>query len=321
MILGRAHRLWRNGVLGLNERNADYVLVYNERQFYPMADDKLLAKELAAESGINVPTLYGTFEFPHEVRHHQEVIGNYPSFVVKPARGAGGDGILVVVGKLGDFFCLADGSAIDAHDLSFHINDILAGAFSLGGLPDKALVEYCVDFDPIFENVTYKGVPDIRIIVFLGVPVMAMVRLPTRLSGGKANLHQGALGAGIAIPSGRTLTAVWRNIVVETHPDTMNSVVDMPVPNWDDMLEIAARSSDLTQLDYIGVDIVLDRTRGPLMLEFNARPGLNVQIANREGLRHRLNLVKAHVGRLASVADRVQFAKDSFAPKPILALS
>ena len=317
-MLGLVHRLWRNGVIGLNKRNADYLLPYNQRRYYPMADDKLLAKELAQEVGINVPALYGKIEYPHEVKNYRDITDNYQEFVVKPARGAGGDGILVVLGKAGDYFRLADGSAIDPDDMAFHLSNILAGAFSLAGQPDKALVEYRVDFDPVFESVTYKGVPDIRIIVFLGVPVMAMVRLPTRMSHGKANLHQGALGAGIAIPSGRTLMAVWRNIVVERHPDTQNTVMDIEVPGWDNLLAMAARACDLTKLNYLGIDIALDRNRGPLVLEFNARPGLNVQIANCEGLRHRLERVEANIKDLKTAADRVRFAKETFAPHPIL---
>lgn len=318
-MCGRARRLSRNGVMGLNKRNADYVLVYNERRYYPLADDKLLGKELAQKAGINVPALYGKLEHPHEVRNYHLITDKHPDFVVKPARGAGGDGIIVVTGKAGEYFCLSDGSAMDASEMAFHFNNILSGAFSLAGLPDKALVEYRVDFDPIFESVTYKGVPDIRIVVFLGVPVMAMVRLPTLMSRGKANLHQGALGAGIAIPSGRTMTAVWRNAVVKKHPDTQNTVMDIAVPGWDGLLDMAARSCDLTGLNYIGVDIVLDRTKGPLMLEFNARPGLNIQIANREGLRRRLDLVEAHIGELETAADRVRFAKEAFVPHPIRA--
>jgi len=316
-VLGLARQLWRNGVVGINKRNADYILVHNRRKFFPLVDDKLLTKEIAEKVGINVPTLYGKIEFPHEVRSFSSIIANRADFVVKPAQGSGGDGILVVVGRMGEYFRLADGSMINERDMAFHLNNALAGTFSLGGQPDKVLVEYRVDFDPIFADITYRGVPDIRIVVFLGVPVMAMVRLPTRMSRGKANLHQGAIGAGVAIPTGRTLTAVLKNSVVSEHPDTNNPVMDVEIPSWDVLLDMAARSCDLTHLGYQGIDIVLDKVRGPLLLELNARPGLNIQIANREGLRHRLELVEARVGDLKSASDRVEFAKTNFSPKPI----
>jgi D-alanine-D-alanine ligase-like ATP-grasp enzyme len=38
-------------------------------------------------------------------------------------------------------------------------------------------------------------------------------------------------------------------------------------------------------MDYLGVDVVLDAQRGPVILEVNVRPGLAVQLANRMGLR------------------------------------
>jgi hypothetical protein len=38
---------------------------------------------------------------------------------------------------------------------------------------------------------------------------------------------------------------------------------------------------------------VIDQLLGPLILELNARPGLNIQLANGEGLLHRLNTIDA----------------------------
>lgn len=316
-MLSLARKLWSNGVVGINKRNADYILVHNRRRFYPLVDDKLQTKLIAEKVGINVPDLYGKIEFPHEVRTFSAIVANRTDFVVKPAQGSGGDGIIVVVGRMGDHFRLASGDIISIDDMLFHLNNILAGTFSLGGQPDKALIEYRVNFNPVFEKISFRGVPDVRIIVFLGVPTMAMVRLPTRMSRGKANLHQGAIGTGVSMPTGRTLTAVLRNEVVTEHPDTYNPVMDVEIPDWNLLLDMASRSFELTNLGYQGIDIVLDKDRGPLVLELNARPGLNIQIANREGLRHRLERIAAVADNLKTVADRVAFAKANFGPKPI----
>ena len=154
--------------------------------------------------------------------------------------------------------------------------------------------------------------PDIRIIVFLGVPVMSMVRLPTRMSDGKANLHQGALGAGIDIATGETLTAVWGTEIVTKHPDTDKPVTGLVIPNWDSLLALAARCYEMTGLGYQGVDIVLDKDKGPLILELNARPGLNIQIANNAGLLGRLALVEQHHTNLRDLSQRICFAKEHF---------
>ena len=307
-----ARKLKAAGVLGLNRRNADYILVHNERRFYPLVDDKALTKKIAAEKNIAVPALYGMVEIQADVARIPEIVAGHDDFVVKPAEGSQGHGILVVTGRSKGYYRLADGRMMDDHELAFHVSNILSGIYSLGGQPDKALFEYRVKFDPVFEQISYQGVPDVRIIVFHGIPVMAMVRLPTRMSKGKANLHQGCIGAGIDIASGRTLTAVWRNAVVDEHPDTGNPVSGVEIPRWQTLLEIAAASFELTGLAYQGIDLVLDRELGPLILELNARPGLNIQIANRAGLATRLEAADRFRQKGLSVAERVRFARDAF---------
>ncbi|MBI3043280.1 MAG: alpha-L-glutamate ligase-like protein [Betaproteobacteria bacterium] len=308
-----AERLRRNGVMGINQRNGDYTLIYNSRARYPLVDDKILTKELAARAGVAVPELYGVVEIQREVRHLPQLLERHRDFVVKPARGSQGDGIIVVTWHSRALYRVADGSTLDEEELCFHVSNVLSGIYSLGGQIDKALIEYRVNFDPVFEAITYRGVPDVRIIVLLGVPVMAMVRLPTRLSGGKANLHQGAIGTGVDMATGKTLNAVWRSAVVTEHPDTGNPVAGIQIPKWDTLLDMAARSYELTGLGYQGIDIVLDRDKGPLILELNARPGLAIQIANQAGLRTRLEAVTRHRAELTTVADRVAFAKRRFA--------
>ncbi len=308
-----ARRLEAAGVLGINRRNAEYTLIYNERRLYPLVDDKLLTKELARKAGAAVPELYGVIETHRDVRRLGEVVGEHHDFVVKPSRGFGGEGIVVIAERSRGAYRTTSGTVMDEGELAFHVSGILSGIYSLGGQPDKALIEYRVKFDPIFEAITFRGVPDIRIVVFLGVPTMAMVRLPTRASDGKANLHRGAIGTGVDIATGRTLTAVLRNSVVAEHPDTGNPVAGVQIPGWPALLDLAARSYEMTGLGYQGIDIVLDRDLGPLILELNARPGLNIQIANRAGLHKRLAQVEAHRHRLESVADRVGFAIEHFA--------
>jgi len=312
-LLETARSLRANGVMGINERNALYTLPHNRRDRYPLVDDKALTKALAARAGVAVPELYGMIEIQRQVRELPRLLAQHRDFVVKPARGSQGDGIVVITGRSRSLYRAADGSLYDEEEMEFHVSNILSGIYSLGGQTDKALIEYRVSFDPVFEAITYRGVPDVRIIVFFGVPVMAMVRLPTRLSGGKANLHQGAIGAGVDMASGTTLDAVWKTSVVSEHPDTGNPVSGVRIPRWDMLLELAARSHELTDLGYQGIDIVLDRDKGPMILELNARPGLAIQIANRAGLRHRLEAVERHRGDLNSIAERVAFAKERFA--------
>jgi alpha-L-glutamate ligase-like protein len=309
MIFGLARKLREAGVLGMNQRNADYIMPYNKRQYYPLVDNKEKTKKLAISAGIAVPELYHVIEIERQIKDLPAALEPHSEFVIKPAQGSGGDGIMVITGRRKGMYRKASGILIHETELQHHVSNVLSGMYSLGGQNDTCLIEYLVKFDDIFSNITYLGVPDIRIIVFLGVPVMAMVRLPTRLSDGKANLHQGAIGAGIDIATGKTLTAVWRNDIITEHPDTGNEVSDILVPYWNTILEIASRCHQLSGLGYLGVDIVLDKEKGPLMLEMNARPGLNIQIANNCGLNHRLQKIRADIGMLKSMEDKLNFAR------------
>ncbi|RRQ23773.1 alpha-L-glutamate ligase-like protein [Guyparkeria sp. SCN-R1] len=313
-------RLKELGVLGMNQRNGEFIAEMNARRYYPLVDDKLLTKELAEEAGLHVPALYGVIRTTHEIKHLSKLVGDHDEFVIKPANGAGGDGILVIDGKQSDkplVYRKSSGRAVSIDAIALHISNILAGAYSLGGRPDVAMIEYRVQFSPLFEKISFQGVPDIRTIVYRGYPVMAMVRLPTTQSDGKANLHQGAIGAGVDMAGGQTLDGVAHNRHVTHHPDTREPISGVDIPGWQSLLEMAAKCSDMTGLGFLGVDVVLDRDLGPLILELNARPGLSIQIANGEGLRHRIERVDRHVDHLArdeTAAERAAWSRENLAP-------
>jgi len=303
--MGLYRELKVRGVLGINARNANYIMQHNRRRLYPLVDDKILTKRLALEHGLPVPELYGVISTQHDAAHLPMFLRDKDSFVIKPASGSGGDGILVIASRRGGQYGAIGGEWYSEAEIDHHISNVLTGMYSLSGLPDRAMLEALVRFDPCFEKVAYQGVPDIRIIVYLGVPVMAMLRLPTKMSHGKANLHQGAIGVGINLVTGVTTGGVWGNGVISQHPDTAAPIAGIEVPYWGRMLEIAVQAHGMTGLGYLGVDLVLDEQLGPLMLELNARPGLNIQIANRCGLNGRLQAVK----KLDGLADMTMAEK------------
>ena len=308
-------RLRERGILSINQRNADFVLRYNQRKLYPLVDDKLITKRLAIQAGIAVPSLYEILETEHQIKNLEQLLQPYQDFVIKPARGAGGDGIIVITDRVFGRYRQINGKLLTTQQLSYHLSCLLSGAYSLGGYPDYAIIERRVVVDPVFAEISHEGIPDIRIITLLGYPAMAMLRLPTRMSGGKANLHQGAIGTGINLANGLTLGGVFQNDTIDYHPDTLNPIVNIQVPYWDDILTIAASAYELTGLGYLGVDIVLDKDLGPLMLELNARPGLNIQIANREGVLQRYRTIEAQAALgTAAIQDRVTFSKQQFNP-------
>lgn len=314
-MFAKAQQLREAGVLGLNERNTDFIMRLNPRRLYPRVDDKVITKNLALKAGMAVPELYGVISNQGETNEFSDIVAERESFVVKPAQGSGGDGILVVTGRSQrkrDSFRLASGMLISRGEIAHHISNIVGGQYSLSGNRDKALIEYCVNFDPVFAELSYQGVPDIRVIVYRGYPTMAMVRLPTRASDGKANLHQGAVGAGVDMSLGETLTGVLDNEIVDEHPDTGALVAGLQIPQWDFILETAARGFEVTELGYLGVDMVIDRDLGPMILEMNARPGLNIQIANCTGLASRIARIEEIFDRNATPEQRARVARREF---------
>ncbi|MDX1461196.1 MAG: alpha-L-glutamate ligase-like protein [Xanthomonadales bacterium] len=311
-MLADWRKLSEAGVLGLNARNGDFIMRFNQRKRYPLVDDKVLCKKVLLEHGMPTPEQIGVISRNADSGKLAEYLHGIQEFVIKPANGSGGDGILVIAGLVKDLYRCVDGRLFDGQEVAHHLTNVISGLYSLGGQPDAALLEALVKFDPVFGQIAHQGVPDIRVIVFRGVPVMSMVRLPTRLSHGKANLHQGAIGAGICLSTGRTTGGVLGNQRVNEHIDTGASIVDFEIPHWNDILRMSSQCYDAIELGYLGVDIVLDRDRGPLILELNARPGLNIQIANRVGLRQRLERVVAADAASLDHTDRAAWARDNF---------
>jgi len=311
-IPGHITRLKRSGVLGLNRRNGDYIMKFNRRHLYPLVDDKVLCKKRLQEQGLAVPELIGIVRWMRQAAQIDAMLRGAREFVIKPAHGSGGDGILVITDMKSDYFVDSDGKLVQHADLEHHLTNVIGGLYSLGGQPDVAMIESLVHFDPAFSDLTYHGVPDIRVIVYQGYPVMAMTRLPTRVSHGKANLHRGAIGVGIDLCTGITVGGVSGNDPVSHHPDTGSPVAGFRIPHWNRIVSMAARCYEAVGLGYLGVDIVLDRDLGPLILELNARPGLNIQIANRRGLCTRLDAVDA-LGTLDQAHEkRVAWACQTF---------
>lgn len=279
-------RLKKKGILGLNARNLLYIKANNERKYYPNVDNKLATKTLALEMNIGVPELFQVIRYPSQIKK----IDKLPSsFVVKPNRGSGGEGILVVKETTAKFYVLSSGNALTKKELIYHIRNILAGVYSLGSSPDTVIIEDLVVQHSYFEKFSFRGVPDVRTIIYKGHPAMAMLRLPTRESGGKANLHQGAVGVGLSLDSGEFMGAVSKDKLITEHPDTGADLSEIKVPNWEEFISFSIKAAEISKLGYVGVDLVLDNEKGPMLLELNARPGLSIQIANNMGLQGNLD--------------------------------
>jgi alpha-L-glutamate ligase-like protein len=284
----------RNKILGMNSRNLDYIRPNNLLEAKRLADDKLLSKKILKKNDIPVPGLITKIKSREDLENFDwQVLPD--TFALKPNRGFGGEGILIVYGKKKNrenIWIKADGSLVTIDDLKNHIRNILDGSFSLSNTPDIAFFEERLQLLKLFKPYAFKGIPDIRVVVFNKVPVMAMLRLPTKESGGKANLQQQAIGVGIDMASGITTTAIQgKNKFIEQVPNTRLILSGIKIPYWKDILALAIKAQEISGLGFLGADIAIDKERGPVILELNARPGLSIQLANRAGLKERMERV------------------------------
>ncbi|QQG41549.1 MAG: hypothetical protein HYV90_05345 [Candidatus Woesebacteria bacterium] len=280
-----------SSILGLNARTQLYAYRYNTARGKKIADSKIQTERILKRVGVPSPKILKIFRDPTEILSFDW--DSFPDrFALKPSRGLGGEGIVVVKKKLKDGVWLTtQKEKITTADLKLHTLDILEGAYSMGNEPDVAFAQEYVGRAEAFRKWAYRGTPDVRVIVFNKIPVMAMLRLPTKESGGRANLHQGALGLGVDIATGITTKAIWHGNQIVFKPGTEKKLRGIKIPNWDLVLTTAVNASIASRLGYAGIDIVIHPEKGPMVLEMNAQPGLQIQIANGEGLRRRLDRV------------------------------
>lgn len=302
-----------------NERNKVY-LRKNTALGKAIADSKYKTKRLLAKHGVSVPKLLARFKNEDDLNKFrwEDLEGN---FVVKPESGYGGEGILIIRrrGKWAGEWQKMNGEIVTIQDIKLQCRDILAGRYSLHAMPDTVLVEERIKIHPLFLSLTKSGTPDIRVIVYNRVPVMAMFRVPTEKSGGKANLHQGAIGLGIDLATGITTfgieggdTTIYR--IYDFNKKKNRKVNGIKIPFWREILETAIKCQEaIPSLGFMGVDVVLDKEKGPEVLEVNARPGLSIQLCNKAGLKSRLE--KVDEIEVRSVEHAITLAKYLFGEK------
>jgi len=299
-------------LLGMNSRNLNYIRPSNSLRAIRIADNKLRTKKILKKANLPVLETYGVIRWSREIESFDWT--KLPStFALKPNRGMGGQGILTIYGRKKRYphpWIKADGSIVKTEDLKNHIFNILEGTFSIAGLPDSAFFEERIKLLKLFKLYVRRGIPDIRIIVYNSVPIMAELRLPTKESGGRSNLHLGGVGVGIDMGSGITTTAICHDRLIEYFPETRLRLRGLQIPNWKSILKLSIEAQRICGLGFIGVDIAIDREKGPIIVELNARPGLSIQIANLTPLADRLRRVKGL--KVKSAAKGVKIAQDLF---------
>jgi len=271
------------GILSINRRNLHYIYPNNHRRDFPLADNKLTLKQYFADSDIPMAQTLSSYGYFYELRNLAQDLHSHPEFVIKPASGRGGGGILVVKEKTDGGWRNMSGRLITLEDIRKHIADIIFGVYSFS-LNDQAIIEQRIHQHASIDKISPNGLADVRIILYRDKPVMHMIRIATKDSNGTANLHQGAIGAAVDWETGTTFHASRHGHSLDTHPDTGVSLLNIQLPHWQRIQELAIKIAHSVPLKYLGIDIALGQT-SPYLLEINARPGIEIQNVNNRGLR------------------------------------
>jgi alpha-L-glutamate ligase-like protein len=259
--------------LGMNARNVLGVFKGNSTRSIAIANDKIATKRMLETAGVPVSPLRGVFDSIQSLSGLKAVLDR--PVALKPAAGRGGGGILLVQPRAQGGWEDIHGDEVSWAEIFQHATEIIHGRFSFGD-EDALMVEDLLSPDPDVQALHGKGIADFRFIYEEGKLLMAMLRLPTKQSEGKANLHAGGVGVCVDLEAGTLGQVVSKEGVSDRHPDGPE-VTGLKVPHWNDLLRVADQAAAVAPLGYVGVDLVLDRHLGPVVLEWNARPGLEIQ--------------------------------------------
>lgn len=278
------HRSW-DAPLGMNARN-DLIERVNPGEAIFRVNQKYQTKQDLEAAGIPVSPTIALIRDRLELRDFDW--SSLPdAWALKPNCGMAGGGIVLATERDsdGDGWRTGSGEQLTRQDIEDHLHLILEGEFSMSGLEmDVGFFEPLIEPHEVLADLVPYGLPDIRIICKDDQPVLAMTRLPTEESEGRANLHQKAIGAGIDLEMGKLTQAYLEDEYIETHPDTGRTFEGVQIPYWSEILDAASACSEATRLGYLGADIVIDKERGPLIIEVNAHPGLEIQNVTGKGL-------------------------------------
>jgi len=248
-----------------------------------------LAKQILEDNDIPCARTYAVIEKIGMIPEHWNKLQKYDSLAIKPANGSGGEGIKILF-KNQDGGWISGGEEMCTDQIYLFLANIIMGFFSLG-TSDRVLIEECIIPHDCFHSIYPAGVADLRIILYKEQVALGMLRVPTDKSDGKANLHQGGLGIGIDLETGCMTQGYDGSDYYDIHPDTQAPIKNTAIPYWTEILDLSYKAAKNFPLKYLGVDIVIDKNKGPMVMEVNVRPGLGIQMVNQQGLKQILEKI------------------------------
>jgi len=249
-------------LLGQNARNLNYILEHNDEDSKILADSKLKTKDFLSKKWISVSPSIAIVKDIIELDSFDFFSLPLP-FVIKPNQWYWGKWIIIIDKIEDEFFIWNDNTKYSQLDLKKHSEEILQWFYSLSWNRDKVIFERKIVLHHSIELLWKFWLPDVRIIVFNLVPVMAMLRVPTQNSKWKANLHMWACWVWIDIWT-------WKLTNINQFGKSIKSIPwiwdvrNIELPFWQEILLLASKVQNVTSIWYVWCDIVLDDIKWPI---------------------------------------------------------
>lgn len=278
------------GFLGMNFRNAELIEKYNTVESKKIVDDKVLTKQILEPYDIPTTTMLGVIESTEESKINTILNELKPPFVLKPANGYAGKGIIIIESEENGIYTDIKNKEWKRTALVEIIQEMVKGTFSLNAEEesgDTAMIEEKLIPPVFFTDLAEKGLPDIRVIYFHDIAIGAMIRIPTEKSDGKANLSLGAFAGDIDLETGE-IKGVYNKFGKSVDHISIGNIM----PQWENLLEVGRKAVEASGLGYAGADIVYDQEKGPIIMELNARPGLMIQNITGINLRKKIDEIE-----------------------------
>ena len=217
----------------LNRRNIGYISKYNDRRLYPLVDGKQAADQAAVSRSTVWPRqeMIGKVASQFEVERVVDMVRDRAGFVIKPAKGSGGKGILVIEHHDGEEFCEAQRRRASRVPTWSATSPTSCQDFIRWAAHRMwRWVEGFISFNQPWPS-SPEGVPDIRVMVFKGYPVMAMMRLSTAAWMARPTFTRGQSVSGWI--SGQAGPCAACSMIVHSSPtDTGHDLFSLKVPRW-----------------------------------------------------------------------------------------
>ena len=278
-------------ILWMNKRYLKYIKALNPKKDMKIADNKLKTKKLLQDLDIPSPKLIDVIKNRKQLQNYDFSKLEWKEFVVKPNKWSKGKGILICK-MINKNIVKISWKLVDIETFKKQIADILDGRYSMTMWSDIAFIEEKIIPWDDFAIFCKYWLADIRLITMKLVPIMAMLRYPTKESNWKANIAAGWIGFGIDIASGKIISMYYnRKIYTKKFPEDYKEFQWKVISYWDDILLYSSQIQYFTNIWYLWLDWTIAQS-WPNLIEINAMAGMEIQLVNGEWLENRLKKVE-----------------------------